>query len=165
VRRLKAAHLIVISAREDYAGGREIVDGVPVFRIGEGRLYRRLFRKATRFDPYPLHRRVAKTVNREAAGLVRAHQLKFPVMDFLRSLKRRIPLIVHAHVTAARFDEARSVADRYLAVSQHVKDKLVAEKNFPPARRDIAERRGHGVSRAGTRARCRAQKSTKMFKR
>lgn len=55
-------------------------------------------------------------------------------MDFFRSLKRKIPVVVHAHVTAARFDEARAAADRYLAVSPHMKDKLVAEKNFPPAR-------------------------------
>lgn len=42
-RRLKTARPVVISAREDYAGAQESVNGVPVYRIGEGKLYRRLF--------------------------------------------------------------------------------------------------------------------------
>jgi len=127
----------VISAREDYSSAYEIVDGVSIHRIGEGRLYRRLFRKATRLDPYPLHRRAAKIVNRESADLFHAYQLEFPVADFLKSLQRCIPVIVHAEVTAGRFDEARGVADRYLAASHHIKQKLVTEKNFPPERVEV----------------------------
>ena len=136
-RRLKTASPVVVSAREDYPGVHEIVDGIPVYRIGEGRLYRRVFRKMTRLDPYPLHRRAAKLVSRESPDLFHAHQLEFPVTDFLGTLGRKIPVIVHAHVTAARFDEKRGVADRYLAVSRHVRDRLVAEKNYPAARVEV----------------------------
>lgn len=136
-RRLKAATPLIISAREHYPSAYEIVDGVPVHRIGESRLYRRVFRKMTRLDPYPLHRRAAKLVNRESPDLFHAHQLEFPVADFLGVLKRKIPVIVHAHVTAARFDEKHGIADRYLAVSHHVKDKLVTEKNFPSERIEV----------------------------
>jgi len=50
-RRLKAASPLIISAREHYLSAHEIVDGIPVYRIGEGRLYRRVFRKMTRLDP------------------------------------------------------------------------------------------------------------------
>ncbi len=136
-RRLKTVSPVIVSAREDYPDAHEIVDGIPVYRIGEGRLYRRVFRKLTRLDPYPLHRRAAKLLRRESPDLLHAHQLEFPVADFLGALGRKIPVIVHAHVTAARFDEQRGVADRYLAVSQHVRERLVAEKNFPPARVDV----------------------------
>jgi len=136
-RRLKTVSPVIVSAREDYPDAHEIVDGIPVYRIGEGRLYRRVFRKMTRLDPYPLHRRAAKLVNRESPDLFHAHQLEFPVADFLGALGRKIPVIVHAHVTAARFDEQRGIADRYLAVSRHVRDRLVAEKNFPPARVEV----------------------------
>jgi UDP-N-acetylglucosamine:(glucosyl)LPS alpha-1,2-N-acetylglucosaminyltransferase len=136
-RRLKAASPLVISAREDYPGAHEIVNGIPVYRIGEGRFYRRVFRKLTRIDPYPLHRRAAKLMRRESPKLFHAHQLEFPVADFLGTLGRKIPVIVHAHVTASRFEEQRGVADRYLAVSRYVRDRLVAEKNFPPARIEI----------------------------
>ena len=136
-RRLKAATPLIISAREHYPSAYEIVDGIPVYRIGEGRLYRRVFRKMTRLDPYPLHRRAAKLMNRESTDLFHAHQLEFPVADFLGALGRKIPVIVHAHVTAGRFDEKRGTADRYLAVSRHVRDRLVAEKNFPPARVEV----------------------------
>ena len=136
-RRLKAATPLIISAREHYSSAHEIVDGIPIYRIGEGRLYRRVFRKMTRLDPFPLHRRAARIVSREAPDLFHAHQLEFPVADFHAALGRKIPVIVHAHVTAGRFDEKRGTADRYLAVSRHVRDRLVAEKNFPPARVEV----------------------------
>ena len=136
-RRLKAATPLIISAREHYPSAHEIVDGIPIYRIGEGRLYRRVFRKMTRLDPFPLHRRAARIVSREAPDLFHAHQLEFPVADFHAALGRKIPVIVHAHVTAGRFDEKRGTADRYLAVSRHVRDRLVAEKNFPPARVEV----------------------------
>jgi glycosyltransferase involved in cell wall biosynthesis len=112
-RRLKKVAPVIISAREDFPGAHEIVDGIPVYRIGEGRLYRRVFRKLTRLDPYPLHRRAAKILRQEPVALV------------------------HAHVTAARFDERCGVADRYLAASRYVRDRLVVEKNFPPARIEV----------------------------
>jgi glycosyltransferase involved in cell wall biosynthesis len=136
-RRLKTVSPVIVSAREDYPGAHEIVDGIPVYRVGEGRLYRRVFRKMTRLDPYPLHRRAAKLVRRESPDLFHAHQLEFPVAEFHGALGRKIPVIVHAHVTAARFEEKRGIADRYLAVSRHVRDRLVAEKNFPPEKVEV----------------------------
>lgn len=136
-RRLKTVSPVIVSAREDYPDAHEIVDGIPVYRIGEGRLYRRMFRKLTRLDPYPLHRRAAKLMCRESPDLFHAHQLEFPVADFLAALGRKIPVIVHAHVTAGRFDEQRGIADRYLAVSRHVRERLVTEKNFPAEKVEV----------------------------
>jgi UDP-N-acetylglucosamine:(glucosyl)LPS alpha-1,2-N-acetylglucosaminyltransferase len=134
-RRLKAVSPLIISAREHYPSAYEMVDGIPVYRIGEGRLYRRLFRKATRLDPYPLHRRAAKIVNREAPDLFHAHQLEFPVADFLRTLGRRLPVIVHVHAVR-KFDPALGVADKYLAVSEYTKELLV-ERGYPVDRTEV----------------------------
>jgi glycosyltransferase involved in cell wall biosynthesis len=134
-RRLKAATPLVISAREDYPSAYEMVDGIPVYRIGEGRLYRRLFRKATRLDPYPLHRRAAKIVNREVPDLFHAHQLEFPVADFLRSLGRRLPVIVHVHAVR-KFDPILGRADKYLAVSEYTRG-LLAERGYPADRTEV----------------------------
>lgn len=134
-RRLKAAKPIIISAREDYSITHENVDGVPVYRIGEGRLYRRLFRKATRLDPYPLHRRAAKIARRETPDLFHAHQLEFPVADFLRSLGRRLPVVVHTHAVRA-FDPALGLADRYIAVSEYTRGLLVG-RGYPADRIEV----------------------------
>jgi UDP-N-acetylglucosamine:(glucosyl)LPS alpha-1,2-N-acetylglucosaminyltransferase len=134
-RRLKAATPLIISAREDYTSAYEMVDGIPVYRIGEGRLYRRLFRKMTRLDPYPLHRRAAKIVSREAPTLLHVHQLEFPVADFLRSLGRRLPVIVHVHAVR-KFDAALGVADKYIAVSEYTKGLLV-ERGYPVDRTEV----------------------------
>jgi len=134
-RRLKAVSPLVISAREDYPSAYEMVDGIPVYRIGESRLYRRVFRKITRLDPYPLHHRAAKIVGREVPDLLHAHQLEFPVADFLRSLGRRLPVIVHVHAVR-KFDPALGVADKYLAVSEYTKELLV-ERGYPADRTEV----------------------------
>jgi len=134
-RRLKAVSPLVISAREDYPSAYEMVDGIPVYRIGESRLYRRVFRKMTRLDPYPLHHRAAKIVGREVPDLLHAHQLEFPVADFLRSLGRRLPVIVHVHAVR-KFDPALGVADKYLAVSEYTKELLV-ERGYPADRTEV----------------------------
>jgi len=134
-RRLKAAKPVIISARENYACAHEVVDGVPVYRIGEGKMYRRLFRKATRLDPYPLHRRAAKIARREAPDLFHAHQLEFPVADFLRSLGRQVPVVVHAHAVRA-FDPALGLAERYIAVSEYTRGLLLG-RGYPAGRIEV----------------------------
>jgi glycosyltransferase involved in cell wall biosynthesis len=134
---LKAVSSLVICAREDYSGDFDVVSGIPIHRIREGRLYRRLFRKITRLDPYPLHRRAAHIVNREAPDLVHAHQLEFPVADFAQRLRRRVPVVLHAHVTTNMFDRARGVAHRYIAASQYIKERLVTVKGYPADRIEV----------------------------
>lgn len=134
-RRLKSVTPLVISAREDYPDALEIVEGIPVYRIGESRLYRRLFRKATRLDPYPLHRRAAKIAGRETPDLFHAHQLEFPVADFVRSLGRRLPMVVHAHAVRA-FDPALGLAEKYIAVSEYTRGLLI-ERGYPADRIEV----------------------------
>jgi len=130
-KKLQFASVTIICNSEDYKETFEInAETGAIYRIKEGRLYRRLFRKITRLDPYPLHVRAAKIAARIFPDIFHAHQLEFPVHDFLRKLRQKTHIVVHAHVTHRTFDLKRGVADRYVAVSDYVREKLI-EKNYP----------------------------------
>ena len=96
-----------------------------IVRIKESRLYRRLFRKLTKLDPYPLHQRLAKIANAYAPDIIHVHQLEFPVTEFRRLLKKPARIIVHGHTIRA-YESAFGMADLYLAASRHIADGLVA---------------------------------------
>lgn len=104
-------------------------------RIGESWIYNKAFRKLTRFDPYPLHRRAARLARPLGVDLVHAHQIEFPIADFRRTLGRDIPVIVHAHAVR-RFDPELGVADRYLAVSAYTRERMLAT-GYPPDRVEV----------------------------
>lgn len=131
-RRLRFASPVVISAAEDCSALREDIAGIPVFRLRQGKLYTRLFTKLTRLDPWPLDRRACALANKIAPDIFHAHQLEFPVARFRAGLRKRLPIIVHAHVTNRNFDPANGVADRYVAVSGYVRTMLV-ERGYPEA--------------------------------
>lgn len=111
----------------------EISGKITIDRISEGKIYRRLFKKWSRLDPYPLWRRAADIISKHPASLVHAHQLEFPVTDFRKRLAEKIPILVHAHVTTQRFSPARGEADRYIAASTHIA-RTLAEKGYPQDR-------------------------------
>jgi glycosyltransferase involved in cell wall biosynthesis len=135
-RRMRVVAPYVISASEDYRLKLETVEGIDVYRLHESVVYRRLFRKITRIDPWPLHRRAARVARRAPTDVFHAHQLEFPVADFQRAVGFRLPVLVHAHVTNVRFDAQRGVAHRYLAVSNHVRACLM-EKGYPADRIEV----------------------------
>lgn len=128
---------LVFCGSEGDRPSQEIVQGIGIRRIVVGRLYRRLFQKWTQLDPVPLHRRVAAFVGASDIALWHAHQLEFPVADFRRAVGFPLPVIVHAHVTARRFDPARGVADRYVAVSEYVRHTLANSQGYPPERIEV----------------------------
>jgi glycosyltransferase involved in cell wall biosynthesis len=104
----------------------------PVWRLKEGALYRRLFRKLSRLDPWPLHARLARILRDMPADLLHAHQLEFPVDDFRRRLGSDLPVVLHAH--AVRSHSARlGLADAYIAVSNYTRERLI-ERGFPAER-------------------------------
>lgn len=108
-----------------------------IFRLHESHLYRRLFRKWTRLDPWPLHQRAAALARRLDPDLWHAHQLEFPVSGFRSSFGRTIPIVVHAHVTSHRFSAERGVADRYLAVSHYVRERMIGTLGYPAERVEV----------------------------
>lgn len=134
-RRLKTVSPYVISARENYRVLFEMVQGIPVYRIHESRFCRRLFRKMTRLDPWPLHHRAATIARRVGADLVHAHQLEFPVAEFRRVMGRAPPCVVHAHAVR-RYTPALGLADRYIAVSRYTRERLI-EQGYPAERIEV----------------------------
>lgn len=96
-----------------------------IYRIKESKLYRRLFRKLTKLDPYPLHKRLAKVANKYQPDIIHVHQLEFPVDEFRRLLQKPAKLIIHGH-TIRTYEPAFGKADLYLAASQHIADGLIA---------------------------------------
>lgn len=96
-----------------------------IFRLREGKFYRRLFRKLTQLDPYPLHKRLAKVANEYQPDIIHIHQLEFPVTEFRNLLQKPAKIIVHGH-TIRTYEPAFGKADLYLAASQHIADGLVA---------------------------------------
>ncbi|MHB1233697.1 MAG: glycosyltransferase family 4 protein [Burkholderiales bacterium] len=95
-----------------------------IHRIHEGWLYQKAFRKLSRLDPYPLHRRAARIARQMKANLVHAHQIEFPVDDFRYAFGRKIPIVVHAHAVR-KFDTQVGMADCYLAVSAYTRERLI----------------------------------------
>lgn len=135
--RLARFEPLVISAAEDRPCSQTNVEGIAIKYLKTSALYRRLFHKWTRLDPLPLHRRAARVARAAHADVFHAHQLEFLVNDFRRAAGFSIPVIVHAHVTARRFDPARGVADRYVAVSEYVRHTLANSQGYPPERIEV----------------------------
>lgn len=125
----KAQHefqnLHVCSAEQLPIGADQHPEWGDIYRIREGKLYRRLFRKLTKLDPYPLYKRLAKIANQYQPDIVHVHQLEFPVAAFRCLLKKQAKIVVHGHTIRA-YEPAFGVADLYLSASKHIADGLVA---------------------------------------
>ena len=118
-------NLHVCAAEKLPAGADQHPEWGNIYRIREGRLYRRLFRKLTKLDPYPLHKRLAEVANQYQPDIIHIHQLEFPVTAFRKLLNKPAKIIVHGHTIRAH-EAAFGEADLYLAASQHIADGLVA---------------------------------------
>jgi UDP-glucose:(glucosyl)LPS alpha-1,2-glucosyltransferase len=118
----------IISSMENYTKECADTEYGKVFRIKEGELYKRLFCKITRLDPYPLHARAAKILRKHPIDIFHAHQLEFEVSDFRKKIGDKTKIVVHAHVTRT-FNPSWGVADAYIAVSEYIKNRLI-ERGF-----------------------------------
>ncbi len=102
-----------------------------IHRIGYGRLYRRLFKKLTRLDPYPLHERAAAIVNRLGPAVFHVHQLEFPLDAFrARLYDHTLPIFSHIHVFQP-FDAAKGMPERFIAVSEYARKHCVERLGYP----------------------------------
>jgi len=121
-----------VSNQEHYA--KKFVDDKnfgKIFRIKEGFLYKKIFQKITRLDPYPLHKRLAKIINENDIDILHVHQLEFPIKEFKKFINNKnIKIILHVHAIR-NFNENRGVANCYLAVSNYTKHILINEQNYP----------------------------------
>ena len=117
-------HLHVCAAEQSRDGFEIDPEYGAIHRIREGKLYRRLFRKWTKIDPYPLYRRMAHVANRFQPHIIHVHQQEFPVDEFRRYLKTPAKIVVHSH-TIRNFEPQYGLADLYVGVSEYLRDHLV----------------------------------------
>lgn len=96
-----------------------------IHRVHESSLYRRLFQKLTKLDPNPIYRRMAVIANEFKPDIIHVHQHEFPVSRFKGWLKYPAKIVVHAH-NLRDFDAKCGMADRYVAVSKVVAERLLA---------------------------------------
>lgn len=120
----------IITAIENYKVLHEKSEYGDVYRVGYGAIYKKIFTKITKLDPYPLHARAAEIVEKYPVDVFHAHQLEFPVDSFLKRLSIRPKVAVHVHAMRS-FDEKRGVADKYIACSNYTADRLINEKGYP----------------------------------
>ncbi len=86
---------IVCTHAEGYAPYEE-TEGVRYHRIRIGRVYRRLFQKITRLDPYSYVRRAARVIAQEGPEIVHVHNSPKLLTDMTRATKtERCRYILH----------------------------------------------------------------------
>jgi UDP-glucose:(glucosyl)LPS alpha-1,2-glucosyltransferase/UDP-N-acetylglucosamine:(glucosyl)LPS alpha-1,2-N-acetylglucosaminyltransferase len=128
----------------------EIVEGVTFHRIRIGRIYKRLFQKITRLDPWGYHRRAAAYIERISAAIVHVHNDP----DLFRKLRTtsrdpRRRYILHLH--NERTDLCELEHAELIVVSEYLRDWYQAR--LPCARIyvvtngvDLEEFNGHRAS-------------------
>lgn len=103
-----------------------------IFRIKEGKLYKRLFHKITKLDPFPLYKKLAKIINHNEIDILHVHQLEFPIIKFKELIKnKKLKIIVHSHVNTNKYNKKNGLADLYIAVSNFTRTNMFLEKGYP----------------------------------
>lgn len=117
-------HLHVCDAESGVKG--LVVDSIygKIYRINESKLYKRLFQKLTRLDPYPMYRKMADIANKFEPDIIHVHQQEFPTERFRRYLSCNAKIVIHAH-TIRDFEAHLGLADMYVGVSQFVAEHLI----------------------------------------
>ncbi len=108
-------------------------DGMEIRRYRVGQIYRRLFTKITRMDPWPLVSRLAPIIRQLRPEVLHIHQLEFPLDTLWHKLGYRLPAAVHVH-SMRTYDPSRGVADVYVAVSEYTRNIMCTERGFPEDR-------------------------------
>jgi len=126
-----------ISNKEDYKDLYQKTKYGNVYRIFESKIYRRLFKKITRLDPYPLEKRMAKILNKYPVDILHVHQIEFNINKFKKYLTKKIPkIIVHSHNFTHKYNSINGTADRYITLTQQSKTIMI-QKGYPKEKYDI----------------------------
>ena len=120
-----------ISNKEDYKDFYQKTKYGNVYRIFESKIYKRLFKKITRLDPYPLEKRMAKILNKYPVDILHVHQIEFNINKFKKYLTKKIPkIIVHSHNFTHKYNSINGTADRYITLTQQSKTIMI-QKGYP----------------------------------
>lgn len=104
---------------------REALDAMVVRRIRTGRLYRRLFRKITRLDPWPYTTRMWRIVREENTRLIHIHnepKLLAGLAPYLAPhlAQGKLPVVVHVANEKPLPGTALPLVTRWVACSRYV---------------------------------------------
>lgn len=127
--RYKAHQSLFVCLDEAGKPIRELWRGFQIERYRMGRMYKRLFNKVTRIDPWPMERRIASRLKQYDPDLVHVHQIEFPVNSFRRRFRKDVPIVAHVHALRSASRE-RGLADKYVAVSEYTKKRMVNDFGY-----------------------------------
>lgn len=120
-RRQTRYHPIVVCGGFPGQIGRERVDAMDISRIHFGRIYRRLFQKITRLDPWPYGRRMWNIIRTENSALLHIHnepKLLAMLAPFLRVTQ--MPVVVHIANDKPIPSELVSLVTHWVACSDYM---------------------------------------------
>lgn len=116
---------------------RERDGAMDIERIHIGRVYRRLFQKLTRLDPWPYGRRMWQRLNAVGADLIHIHnEPKLLAMLAGELTRSTLPVVVHIANDKPIGAELRPLVKRWVACSHYMADWLASEVGV--ARGDIS---------------------------
>ena len=110
---LKIGHQPIVACAREGLSVEDCYRGVPIYRFEVGKLYRRVFQKITRLDPYPLAKRIGQRAKGWNVSCFHVHQPEFMIRHF-RAQAASIPVFAHMHNTDRAFDPQLGVADCYV---------------------------------------------------
>ncbi|RCS58310.1 glycosyltransferase family 4 protein [Parvibium lacunae] len=118
---------VVICGGFDDQPAHETIGRMAVERVHIGRVYRRLFQKITRFDPYPYVDRVAQRIQQQQASLIHIHNEPKLLSGLATFLQRTaLPTVVHV-ANEKPLPEARikAIPQQWIACSDYIANWLI----------------------------------------
>ena len=127
---------VVVCGGFDGQAPSESIGRMHIRRVHIGRLYRRLFQKITRLDPYPLFTRMSKAIADENVALVHIHNEPKVLQGLLPFLKKhQLPTVVHvANEKPLPKDASKPWPQKWVACSDYIAQWLIHENGLPPER-------------------------------
>lgn len=116
----------------------ERIDALEIRRIRFSRLYRRLFQKITRLDPYPYGERIWRIIQAEGAAVLHIHN-EPKLLSGLAGRLRHAPMPVVVHIANQKpfHHEDLSLVTRFVACSRFMADWLIATYGIEPGKVEV----------------------------
>ena len=123
---------LVLCKQFDGQCAAEQIDAMTIRRVRIGRLYRRLFQKLTRLDPWPYTERLWQVARAEQAALLHLHNEPKLLAGLHRQLQRHpTPVVVHVANEKPLPDFAVPLVTHWVACSQYIARWLQEENAIP----------------------------------
>ncbi len=132
-RRQRRYRPVVICGGFPGQAGHEQDGSMEIERIHIGRVYRRLFQKLTRLDPWPYGRRMWQRLNAVGADLIHIHnEPKLLAMLAGELARSPLPVVVHVANDKPIAADLLPLVRRWVACSRYMADWLAREVGVAP---------------------------------